>query len=351
MAADPNEPKSNMDAARDAAWIDASDLPDNEESRRFLRLLFKRGRRKRRRLPGLAMLPSMMTLGNGICGVAAIFEFSRAHAYITTGALQLASDHLFFGGWLIFAAMILDGLDGKIARLTGVTGRFGAELDSLSDAISFGVAPGVFLWTFGQFFYGSGNFETKALWAVGLLYAACAILRLARFNAETDPDPDHQTFQGMPSPGAASAMLCLFLLLNWLAKFPWFGSSVMKTVLPVIVPLVGAAVGLLMVTRVRYVHFMNRLLNRQRSFRSLIYVLLSAVMLLVLAEQWMLVLPVGVFAYVLSGPVYLAYRFLRGRGVLGRRQLMAERQRQRRERAKVASRETAAPSLATGENQ
>ena len=107
-------------------------------------------------------------------------------------------------GWLIFLAMVFDGLDGYVARLARTTSDFGAELDSLCDVVSFGVAPGVFD---GEDVPASLPLvHDQAIWIIAAAYAACAALRLARFNVETSDDDEHLHFSGLPSPAAAAVI-------------------------------------------------------------------------------------------------------------------------------------------------
>lgn len=297
-------------------------------------------------MQALSMLPSMLTLGNGVCGIAAIIELFKAYLQLTLQHHDVSMWHLNLAVILIGGGMVFDGLDGKVARLTNTSGKFGAELDSLCDAITFGLAPGMLVWVFGQYLYGSAPFDTKVLWSVCILYTSCAVLRLARFNAETEPDDDHMTFSGMPSPGAACGVVSLFLAFSWFSEqFAWMRDDWAMVILRILLPVSACIVGLLMVTRIRYVHFMNRLLNRQQSFKSLIFVVLMLAILTLANEYWRLVVPVGVIVYTVSGPAYLGYRVLRGRGVLGRRLQLAERQRQHRER--VQKQERAAAREAT----
>jgi CDP-diacylglycerol--serine O-phosphatidyltransferase len=325
-----------------AQFTQSGRLPAVEEPRPGARTV----RRHRRRMQALSMLPSILTLGNGVCGIAAIIEMFKAYVQLGQAGQGHAMWHLNLAAFLIGGGMLFDGLDGKVARLTNTSGRFGAELDSLCDALTFGLAPAMLLWTFGQYLYGVAEYSSRALWAVAVLYACCAVLRLARFNAETEPDDDHMTFSGMPSPGAACGMVSMFLALSWFSEeFAWMREVWAQTLLAIIVPLTGATIGLLMVTRIRYVHFMNRLFNKKQSFRALILVVLAVALLAFFDQYWKLIIPAGVLVYTASGPVYFAYRFLRGRGVLGRRLQLAERQKQHRERVEKfernASREAA----------
>ncbi|CAG0993900.1 MAG: phosphatidylcholine/phosphatidylserine synthase [Planctomycetes bacterium] len=303
-------------------------------------------RRTRRRIQALSMLPSMLTMGNGVCGISAIIEMFKGYVQLGLPDQGHALWHFNLAAILIGAGMVFDGLDGKVARLTNTSGKFGAELDSLCDAITFGLAPAMLLWVFGQSLYEHSEYASRGLWAAGVIYASCALLRLARFNAETEPDDDHMTFSGMPSPGAACGIVSVFLALSWFSEsFGWMRDEWAQLLLAVVVPVFGTVIGLLMVTRIRYVHLINRLFNRRQSFRSLIFVLLAVALLAFFDKYWKLIIPAGVLVYSASGPTYLAYRFLRGRGLLGRRMQLAERQKQRREREakleRIATREAA----------
>jgi CDP-diacylglycerol--serine O-phosphatidyltransferase len=294
-------------------------------------------------MPGLAMLPSMLTLGNAVCGVAAIIELFKAFAavqqWVLVHDLAYAQEvylRVGYAALLIGAGTLFDALDGKVARMTASTGRFGAELDSLCDAVTFGVAPALMLRVGGEFFFGRYGYDTKILWAVSGLYVCCALLRLARFNVETAEDDDHSTFKGLPTPAAAATAAGVILGCTWLHEsWPsWFQGEGMQWVLRVLIPLAGAFIGLMMVSRIRYSHLFNRLTARRQSLRMMVAILLLITLIVIFSAHWKLIVPAGMLAYVASGPVYLGYRFVRGRGLLGRRLEYAERLRQREERAR-----------------
>src|SRR5207237_5356422 len=136
-------------------------------------------------------------LGNAVCGFAALAFASKIDP-------NNSSTDVFFAwsAWLIFGAMVFDGLDGYVARLSKTSSDFGGQLDSLCDAISFGVAPAFLLLLLGRE-WGEHPVIQKAIAVVAVLYMACAILRLARFNVENSPDPAaHKRFKGLPSPAA-----------------------------------------------------------------------------------------------------------------------------------------------------
>ena len=132
---------------------------------------------------GASLLPSLFTMGNMFCGYACI-------VYAMRGAFETAAP-------FIGVAIVLDMLDGRIARLTGTASDFGMEFDSLADVISFGVAPAILAFAWGLAPLG------RLGWAVGFLWVAAAALRLARFNIQSATGGDKRFFVGMPSPAAA----------------------------------------------------------------------------------------------------------------------------------------------------
>ena len=157
----------------------------------------------------LSVLPTLLTLGNGVCGLAAI---------AVAMSVNLPWDHetkLLVAGSLIFAGMLFDALDGSAARMTGQESRFGAELDSLCDAVTFGTAPAVIVWR-----YADGQaIPLKLSWAIGVLFALCVLIRLARFNVETDEDDTHEGFDGLPSPAAAGTIAAFAIAMPELAVY------------------------------------------------------------------------------------------------------------------------------------
>ena len=166
--------------------------------------LFIRSRFARR---GIYWLPNMFTLASLFSGFYAI--------------VQAMNGRFEYAAIAIFVAMVLDGLDGRIARLTRTQSAFGAELDSLSDMVSFGVAPAlvVYVWALKEFagmqtvaWLGTW-LTTKLGWIAAFIYCACAALRLARFNTTLDV-ADKRFFQGLPSPAAACLVAGLVWALN-----------------------------------------------------------------------------------------------------------------------------------------
>ena len=129
--------------------------------------------------------------------------------------LTVATDpsNCMFSAWLIFLAMVFDALDGYMARLAKSASEFGAELDSLCDMVSFGVAPAFLLVKMcPQFSF----LHKEAVWVIAASYAVCAALRLARFNVETSDEDDHMSFRGLPSPAAAASVAGFAILFHTL---------------------------------------------------------------------------------------------------------------------------------------
>ncbi len=189
-------------------------------------------------------IPNMFTLGNAVSGFSAII--CSIISATQPGLLTLSAG-------LIFLAMVFDALDGRVARMTGVTSDIGANLDSLSDAVSFGLAPPVLLF---QMLYG--EVLTPLLWVAGVFYLGCALYRLARFNVETgDHSEDaHLWFSGLPSTGAA-ATVCLGVFVHGLFA---------PTILPYVILGFTVVASGLMVSRIRFPHlnYFVRLLKRSK---------------------------------------------------------------------------------------
>jgi len=175
---------------------------------------------------GIYLLPNLFTTGCLFSGFYAIIS-------ATVGNFESAAI-------AIFIAMVLDGLDGRVARLTNTTSAFGVEYDSLADMVSFGLAPSLvmYLWAFGEM--------GKLGWLVAFVYTASTALRLARFNTQVEV-ADKRFFQGLPSP-AAAAVVAGFVWLN--VDYGIAGADVVVLAL-----LVTFCAGILMVSNFRYYSF------------------------------------------------------------------------------------------------
>jgi CDP-diacylglycerol---serine O-phosphatidyltransferase len=261
----------------------------------------------------IAVFPTLLTLGNLICGFFAIVVASRIIKPESAAHLKLMVDNvadlnnilgndarnLIISGSLIFLAMVFDGLDGYVARLARTSSDFGAELDSLCDVVSFGVAPGFLLVKMCPDFTLAHN---KMVWIVAAAYAACAALRLARFNVETSDDDEHLHFSGLPSPAAAAVIASFAILFGSLRE----NGAAINNCLQTALPFLGLAVALLMVSRIRYPHVTNRILRGHRSFGHVVAVLFFFVALMVAPGYTM---PAAATSFALYGPVRFAWDF------------------------------------------
>ena len=183
--------------------------------------------RRRRLRRGIVILPSAFTLGNLFLGIWAVIEASRGNPWNA--------------GWLIVLAAFMDMFDGRIARFTATGSPFGEELDSLVDAVSFGVAPA--LCVYFTFFRDGGEWA----WIVLFLYIVAAILRLARFNIE-QAGTDKTSFHGLPSPISGSC-LATFYAFTTTDLWQRFFANVP---LPRAAGWLALVVGVLMVSNVLY---------------------------------------------------------------------------------------------------
>ncbi len=213
-----------------------------------------------------------MTLGNLLGGYGAI--------------LAAAEDHYFLAATLILAAAAFDFIDGRVARLTGTTTAMGQQLDSLADAVSFAVAPSMLAFHMGLAALG------RVGYAVCFVFAACGVIRLARFNVLP---PDHQFFIGLPIPMAAAATLIPALVS---------GGAPLSGRLVVVHAVVVSVLALLMVSRIRYRSFKDLQFSR-RQYRMLAGFVVVLALLAVLFE-W--ILPVLIACYIVSPVLFWVFR-------------------------------------------
>ena len=189
----------------------------------------------------------------------------------------------------IFFAMVLDGLDGRIARMTNTTSKFGEEYDSLADMVSFGVAPALVV-----FSWGLGNLG-KFGWSAAFIYVACAALRLARFNTQIDA-ADKNYFTGLASPAAAGIIASTVWVCN---DLDWMAQTVPSEV-SVVVGVLTAVVGFLMIANFRYYSFKDIDLRARVPFVAMIAMVLVFGLITLDPPS---ILLAGFVVYALSGPV------------------------------------------------
>ena len=243
--------------------------------------------KKPRRPRGIYLLPNLFT-------TAALFAGFYAVLAANQGRFEAAAI-------AIFVAMVLDGFDGRVARMTHTQSDFGAEYDSLSDMVAFGVAPALvaYEWALG----GLG----KIGWLAAFIYTAAAALRLARFNTQVGV-ADKRYFKGLPSPSAAAII----------AAGVWIGAdqSIPGEDVSWLVAVVTAVAGLLMVSNFRYHSFKELDLHGRVSFILAVIVMLAFAVVLLHPP---VLLFLGFVTYAVSGPVLTLVR---------RRQRRAQRKRE-----------------------
>jgi CDP-diacylglycerol--serine O-phosphatidyltransferase len=229
--------------------------------RRFLR------RKKRRPLKSISLLPSLVTLFNGIFGFAAI-TLASSPDKTDIGSFSRFS----IAGYLVVFAMIADMLDGRQAPMSQTTSSFGGQLDSLCDMVSFGVAPAfISLQILQHHMSGTellhSDLISRSLWLTAITYISCAAIRLARFNVENvEKESGHMSFEGLPSP-AAAGVLVSFVIFHQEVVPQW-------THLLWLLPLLMMGVAILMVGRIPYPHVVNHYLRGKKPFDYLIKTLL-----------------------------------------------------------------------------
>ena len=235
-----------------------------------------RQRVRKRLRRGIYMLPSLLTIGNILLGFYALICGMR-------GDFQRAA-------LLIFAAALLDALDGRLARLTGTESDFGREFDSLADVLTFGATPAVltYLWGLGDL--------GRIGWLVPLCYLVCTATRLARFNVQSNP-VDRAYFVGLPTPAAACALASILFFAPTGPYWRW-GALVLVLAL--------LFLGGLMLSTFRYWSGKQIDLRQRRSYRMIFPI--AAVLLVVLYHPPAVFLAMAVL-YILSAPTL----WLRGR--------------------------------------
>ncbi len=279
-----------------------------------------RRRRRLRDLKQVPVLPSLVTLGNVFFGFLAIQKVADALRQVGPGTsfLDPTVVSLFeVAAILVFVAMVFDALDGRIARMTNQATPFGAQLDSMADMVTFGVAPAFMAKVLIELHAHGENAllpsHPKLYYVAAAIYVLSAALRLARFNVETGSgDDDHREFRGLPSPAAAAvvcsviAFLCtqkdekqvLSRLLLSPQHFDWLVYGL---------PVGLAVLGLLMVSRVPYPHLVYTVVRGRHSFPFLA----SLVVLIgIAALEWQFALCAATLGYVLWGLLLGLYRLV-----------------------------------------
>lgn len=231
---------------------------------------------RERRRQTIFLLPGLLTTGNLLCGFGAILLTIEGRYLLAAAA--------------VFGGMVLDALDGKVARLTRTTTQFGVEYDSLADVVSFGVAPAllVYMWALARLWElgrGAGRIGVGA----AFLFVLCAALRLARFNVLTGSS-DRRYFVGLPSPGAAGAVAAVVVA---------FADAELGRVSLVLLTVATCLLAFLMISNVRYHSFKELDFAKRHPFGVLLVAALGSVIAYAMGETFLFL---GFSVYALSGP-------------------------------------------------
>lgn len=227
---------------------------------------------------GIYVLPNLFTTANLFCGFYSAIASMKGMYEIAAVAILIAA--------------VLDSLDGRIARMTHTTSRFGGEYDSLCDLVTFGVAPSLLVYNWSLLAYGKWG------WLGAFLFCVCGALRLARFNVQIGVI-DSRVFNGLPIPGAAAAVATGVLLYYYLGGEGHFSNlAVMISVI---------ALALFMVSSIKYYSFKDLNFFSRKPFMS--FVLIVLILVIVIAEPEIMMFTFA-FGYSLSGPVWTLYRFV-----------------------------------------
>ena len=260
-------------------------------------------------------IPTALTLGNSLCGFTAILCCLQIYAPTQgeevrqlLGFLHMRQPEpgdevrqlLALSAWLIVGAMIFDMLDGWTARLLKTHSPYGVQMDSLSDMVTFGVAPAVMISVMAH----TNKLNVLPyfwIWLLCAIYLACAALRLALYNVKAVGEEKTADFQGLPSPGAAAAVASLVLLYSDPQTEPII---MVSKILPFYIGLLG----FLMVSTVPYMHFGRWLGSKQKNKVKILVLIIFFVLF-----NWnsRLVAAVAINAYVVSGPLRAVFGWLR----------------------------------------
>ena len=231
---------------------------------------------------GIYLLPNLLTTASLFSGFFSI--------------VSAINGNFIASGMALFAAQMLDGLDGRVARLTNSQSLFGAQYDSLCDVISFGLAPAIIVFLWGLDSLGQTG------WVFSFFYVAAAALRLARFNTYIGSEDTY--FKGLPSP-VASAMVVYFV---WAMSSYGVQGEAVGSILAIFTAVLTGCVSLLMVVNIPYYSFKEIELKKRVPFFSMLFVVFIFALISIDPP---IVLALCAFVYVVSGPVIWAVKALR----------------------------------------
>jgi CDP-diacylglycerol---serine O-phosphatidyltransferase len=242
---------------------------------------FRKGRffKKEKMKKGIYILPNLVTTASLFAGVYSVISSITGQFVHAAVAIPIS--------------LILDGLDGRIARMTRTTSKFGVEYDSLADLVAFGVAPAVLAYTWSLSTYGRWG------WLVAALFVTCGALRLARFNIQITVI-DSRFFNGLAIPAAALVVATTVMLYDYIGGVgPFHHPAVLGGVI---------VLALLMVSSVKYYSFKDLNLFKREPFMS--FIVLVLLLIIVVAEPQVMLFTFAV-SYAVSGPIWLILKILK----------------------------------------
>jgi len=227
---------------------------------------------------GIYVLPNLFTTASLFMGF-----------YSIIASIQ---ENFFLAAIAILVSLVFDGLDGRIARITNTTSKFGAEYDSLADLIAFGVAPALLAYVWAMSFYG------KLGWMASFMFVACGALRLARFNIQIGLI-DSKFFNGLPIPGAAAVIATTVIFFNWLGVEGTFHNPYMMIFV--------VALALLMVSNVKYYSGKDMKLFARMPFMT--FLIVVGILLIIIYKPEVTIFVIMV-TYAISGPLWWVFKLI-----------------------------------------
>jgi len=226
---------------------------------------------------GIYLLPNLITTASLFCGFYSIIASLKEHFVVAAVT--------------ILAALAFDGLDGRIARFTNTTSKFGAEYDSLSDVIAFGVVPSFLAYNWAMSFYGKWG------WLAAFLFVLCGALRLARYNIQIGMI-ESKFFNGLPIPAAAAIVATTVLFFDYAGVEGKFQNSSMLFFV--------AVLAILMVSNIKYYSFKDMKLFARKPFMTFFLLIILLIVIVAIPE---IVAFVALLGYAISGPIWWLAKF------------------------------------------
>ena len=233
---------------------------------------------KMRMKKGIYILPNLFTSASLFCGFYSIIASFKEY-YLSAAVAVLI-------------AVVFDGLDGRIARLTNTTSKFGAEYDSLADVISFGIAPALLAYSWSLSLYGEEG------WLAAFLFVLCGALRLARYNIQIGVI-ESNVFNGLPIPAAASVVATTVIFFDYAGVEEKFGNPFILVFVIIL--------ALLMVSSIKYYSFKDMKLLARKPFMTFFLIILLIIIVYYKTQIMFFVIMLG---YALSGPIWWVVKFI-----------------------------------------